>query len=183
MSLSICVSRTNAPKSTALFLFHGRKRKICLDCKEEADEARDDMVIKLKVGVEENDGKSCLPVRMPLPKDMVTLDDSDQELQTDTSDESEVEFNAADLDLTGGGTGGDIVNNFLKSTFNMYDLKNQGRYLLRAFYIYSYATKILFVRGVRCYKVDYKFFSLTRPRIFKQMGSHESFRYPLQMGV
>lgn len=91
------------------------------------------MVIKLKVGVEESDGKSCLPARMPLPKDMVTLDDSDQELQTDTSSESEVEFDAADIDLAGEGAGGDVVNNFLKSTFNMYDLKNQGIHLSSTF--------------------------------------------------
>ena len=107
--------------------FCGRKRKICLDCKEEADEARDDMVVRLKVGVEGSDGKSCLPESMPLPKDMVTLDDSDQELQTDTSSESELEFDASEIGLSGrGDPAGDIVNNFLKSTFNMYDLKQQG---------------------------------------------------------
>ena len=91
------------------------------------------MVIKLKVGVEESEGRSCLPERMPLPKDMVTLDDSDQELQTDTSSESEVEFDAAEIDLAGEGAGGDLVNNFLKSTFNMYNLKSQVIHLSSTF--------------------------------------------------
>ena len=130
--VGICIKNLGSLSITWI-PFHCRKRKICLDCKEEADEARDDMVIKLKVGVEESDGKSCLPARMPLPKDMVTLDDSDQELQTDTSSESEVEFDAADIDLAGEGAGGDVVNNFLKSTFNMYDLKNQGIHLSSTF--------------------------------------------------
>ena len=58
---------------------HCRKRKICADCKEEADEARDDMVLRLRAGVAGSRDRSCLPETMPLPKDCVTLDDSDQE--------------------------------------------------------------------------------------------------------
>ena len=38
------------------------------------------------------------------------------------------------------------------------------------------------IRGSRCYKVDFKFFSLTRPGIIKQLGSYESPMYPLEMG-
>ena len=101
----------------------------------------------MKMGVEESDGKSCLPVEMPLPKDMVTLDDSDQELQTDTSSESELEFDAADIDLDGGGAGGDVVNNFLKSTFNMYNLKHQGIHHLSS----TFSNTPIFVKKFSCF--------------------------------
>ena len=73
----------------------GKKRKVCSECDQEALDVQLEMKIKLLRG------EMCLPNLLPAPKEIMTLDESDEDLVTDSSEESEVELELDDDDSNG----------------------------------------------------------------------------------
>ena len=63
-----------------------KKRKICVDCQALSEDYR----LKLRRDLAEN--KSVLAERLPVPKEFVLLEDSDEQSETDCSEESEFEL-------------------------------------------------------------------------------------------
>ena len=65
----------------------GRKRKVCYSCKEKVNEGRQELVEKLR-----DQNQRVLSSPLPVPRDMVILEDSDEEPVTDSSGDSEFEI-------------------------------------------------------------------------------------------
>eukprot|EP00095_Tigriopus_kingsejongensis_P009519 snap_masked-scaffold561_size136864-processed-gene-0.7 protein:Tk09519 transcript:snap_masked-scaffold561_size136864-processed-gene-0.7-mRNA-1 annotation:"histone-lysine n-" len=62
------------------------KRKVCDTCRGEASQAHRRMVERA------HSGQTCLEPHRPTPRDMVTLDDSDEEMVADSSSEEELDL-------------------------------------------------------------------------------------------
>ena len=62
-----------------------KKRKICAVCQASSEDYR------LKLRRDLSEGKSVLADKLPVPKEFVLLEDSDEESETDCSEESEFE--------------------------------------------------------------------------------------------
>ena len=69
----------------------GKKRKICLRCYDIVDSHRRRLLRKLE------DGESLLSEQLPVPRDLVLLEDSDENSETDSSEESEFEMDTGEL--------------------------------------------------------------------------------------
>eukprot|EP00092_Neocalanus_flemingeri_P039054 GFUD01042514.1.p1 GENE.GFUD01042514.1~~GFUD01042514.1.p1 ORF type:complete len:1002 (-),score=358.73 GFUD01042514.1:84-3089(-) len=68
----------------------GRKRKVCQHCKEVVMTKQKDLVEKLMKG------ESLLGEKLPVAQDILMLEDSDEELQTDSSEDEELELELTD---------------------------------------------------------------------------------------
>jgi len=62
-------------------LKENRKRKVCTQCKEVAMTKQKELVQKLV------EGESLFGEKLPVPQDILMLEDSDEELRTDTSED------------------------------------------------------------------------------------------------
>ena len=65
----------------------GRKRKVCHSCREKVEEGRNELVEKLR-----DKNQTVLSSPLPVPRDMVILEDSDEEPVSDSSGDSEFEI-------------------------------------------------------------------------------------------
>ena len=67
----------------------GRKRKVCLGCREEVERGRRRLLGRLERG------EDVLAERLPVPRDMVVLEDSDEEPATDSSRDSDLQLDVS----------------------------------------------------------------------------------------
>ena len=86
----------------------GKKRKICPLCHNIVDTHRQRLLKKLK------DGESLLSDPLPVPRDLVLLEDSDENSETDSSEESEFEMDTGELlsKSTGSSSGSSMSGDF-----------------------------------------------------------------------
>ena len=101
----------------------GRKRKICHGCKEKVDEGREELVEKLR-----DKDQRVLSCPLPVPRDMVILEDSDEEPVTDSSGDSEFEI---DVTSSSGESEGDgktaeeRLNSIIDDALNNLNMESQ----------------------------------------------------------
>ncbi|TRY76583.1 hypothetical protein TCAL_09221 [Tigriopus californicus] len=91
-----------------------RKRKVCPRCRDQAEQARHRMVERAR------QGQLCLWAGLPTPRDMVTLDDSDEETVTDSSSDEEI-----DLTLSGDPPTAHMVRSLLNQVLTESRLQEQ----------------------------------------------------------
>lgn len=87
----------------------GKKRKICPRCHDIVDSHRRRLLQKLE------DGESLLSEPLPVPRDLVLLEDSDENSETDSSEESEYEMDTGELvsrEDTGSSSGSSMSGDF-----------------------------------------------------------------------
>jgi len=93
----------------------GRKRKVCVECKELAMANQRRLVDKLIAG------ENIFEVKLPVAQDILLLEDSDEELCTDSSDE-EIEIDLSDEDDI---SANKKLESGIKSTLVKYNLDFQ----------------------------------------------------------
>lgn len=91
-----------------------RKRKVCSRCRDQAEQARHRMAQRAR------QGQLCLWAGLPTPRDMVTLDDSDEETVEDSSSDEEM-----DLLLTGDRPTAQLVRSLLNQVLDQGRIQRQ----------------------------------------------------------
>merc|ERR1719228_2874349 len=86
----------------------------------EVEKGRLDLVDMLK------EKKALLAERLPVPRDMVLLEDSDEEPVTDSSGDSEIEIDLSSEDSSDGGrTAEEKLNSIIDSALDSFDIEFQ----------------------------------------------------------
>ena len=100
----------------------GRKRKVCNSCSERVESGRAELVNVLR-----NQDQKVLSQPLPVPRDMVILEDSDEEPVTDSSEESEFEVDlTSSSDSEGDGrTAEERLNSIIDDALNKLNMENQ----------------------------------------------------------
>jgi histone-lysine N-methyltransferase SETDB1 len=106
----------------------GRKRKVCGECRAGVERGRAALVGRLRAG------GALLEDRLPVPGDMVVLEDSDEEPVTDSSGDSEFEIDVSSEDSDDQGkTAEEKLNGIIDRALGSFDMKTQ----------FEQATKVL----------------------------------------
>ena len=100
----------------------GRKRKVCNSCAERVESGRAELVNVLR-----NQDQKVLSQPLPVPRDMVILEDSDEEPVTDSSEDSEFEVDlTSSSDSEGEGrTAEERLNSIIDNALNNLNMENQ----------------------------------------------------------
>ena len=105
----------------------GKKRKICPLCFDKVDSQRRRLLRRLE------DGESLLSEPLPVPRDLVLLEDSDENSETDSSEESELEVEPGDLlSSSGSSLSGDFEQQLDKIMGSAIQKMNFDRQLTEA---------------------------------------------------